>query len=90
MDEPTINDDPTRGNCSVTVSANSQLSDFLKRPGRRTNHAEQQIWFPGDMFFEFTSEQNKTIQWGGMTVTAQAQRRWNAENPDPEPGHMTD
>lgn len=65
MDEPTITDDPAAGNCSVTLRANSQLSDFFRQPGRRSNNNGQQLFFPGDLFFEFTSEQNKTIVWGG-------------------------
>lgn len=71
MDEPSITDDPTKGNCSVSVGVTSQLSDFLKKPGRRNNNNEQQALFPGDAFFEFTSEQERTILWGGMVMTAE-------------------
>jgi len=65
---PTVLPAPGAGNCTVFVEAASRFSDFGRRPGRHTNHEEQQLHFSGDNFFEFVSEQNRQITWGGGTV----------------------
>lgn len=75
MDYPVIEEDadpasppsPGVGNCRVTVEAGAHWSDFGRRPGRHTNDVEQQLHFSGDKFFEFVSEQNRQIMWGGTT-----------------------
>jgi hypothetical protein len=64
MDSPAIVEDPDAGTCTVSVTASSYWADFERRPGRHTNHEEMQLYFPGDRFFEFTSEVNRQITWG--------------------------
>lgn len=64
IDSMEIADDPDSGSCTISISASSQWVDFERRPGRRTNHEEQQVWFPGDKGFEYASEVNKQIKWG--------------------------
>ena len=63
-DAPEINDDPDSGTCTVAISASSHWVDFERRPGRHTNHDEQQFWFPGDLGFEYVSQLNKELTWG--------------------------
>jgi hypothetical protein len=63
-DAPAIVEDPDSGTCTVVLTAGNEWIDFERRPGRHTNHQEQQLHFPGDMFFEFVSEINKEIKWG--------------------------
>jgi hypothetical protein len=64
MDQPVIAEDPDAGTSVVTVNCTNAWVDFERRPGRKTNHEEQQIWFPGDKGFEFASEITKEIKWG--------------------------
>lgn len=64
MDAPVIDEDPASGQCTVMITAASHWTDFERTPGRHTNDAEQQIWFPGDKGFEFVSQLNKQIIWG--------------------------
>ena len=64
MDEPVISDDPDSGTMTVSLSATSHFSDFERRPGRHTNHQEQQAHFLGDKFFEFVGSIDKDITWG--------------------------
>lgn len=64
MDTMNIQDDPESGTCSVNGSASSQWSDFQRTPGRHTNDAEQQVFYPGDRGFEFAAQLNKDIKWG--------------------------
>lgn len=64
VDSPAIEEDPTDGRCIVTISASSHWIDFERTPGRHTNHEEQQIWFPGDLGFEYVSQLNRQITWG--------------------------
>jgi hypothetical protein len=63
-DAPVINEDPDSGTCTVSISVGSNWIDFERKPGRHTNHQEQQIWFPGDLGFEYVSQLNKSIKWG--------------------------
>ena len=64
MDSPSISEDPDAGTSIVSVTCTNAWVDFERRPGRKTNHEEQQIWFSGDMGFEFASEITKEILWG--------------------------
>jgi hypothetical protein len=64
-DAPEINEDPSNGQCTVGFTAASHWVDFERKPGRHTNHDEQQIWFPGDMGFEYVSQIGNTeMKWG--------------------------
>ena len=63
-DAPEIAEDPVSGTCTVTLSCGSHWIDFERKPGRHCNHAEQQIWFPGDNGFEYVSQLNREIKWG--------------------------
>lgn len=63
-DAPVIEEDPDSGQCSISLAASAQWIDFERRPGRHTNHDEQQIWFPGDRGFEFISQLGREIKWG--------------------------
>lgn len=65
MDAPEITENPDDGSCAVTITASSHWIDFERRPGRHTNHDEQQIWFPGDMGFEYVSQAvGQDLEWG--------------------------
>lgn len=64
-DSPEISEDPDSGTCTITLTASSHWVDFERQPGRHTSHDEQQIWFPGDLGFEFVSQlQNQKLEWG--------------------------
>lgn len=86
LDEVGIEDDPDSGDCTVTVRATNHFGDFGRRPGRRTNDTEQQAFFPGDPFYQFTSEQNRTLHWGGtkLTPSGRARFRWALGHPEGE------
>ena len=64
MDTLDIADDPDGGTCMLSVTASSQWADFDRRPGRHTNHQEQQVFYPGDRGFEYAAQGNKDITWG--------------------------
>lgn len=64
INKPGINEDPVAGTCILSVEAASQWVDFERIPGRHTNNAEQQIWFPGDKGFEFASDKTAQLKWG--------------------------
>lgn len=63
-DAPEISEDPDTGASGITLAASSHWIDFERTPGRHTNHEEQQIWFPGDLGFEYVSQLNRQIKWG--------------------------
>ena len=49
---------------TIVISASSHWADFDKKAGRRTNHNSQQIYFPGDLGFEFAANTVKDLKWG--------------------------
>jgi hypothetical protein len=63
MDGMSIQDDPN-GTTTVSITATNQFADFNFAPGRHTNMAEQQFFFPTDLFFEFASSVTPDITWG--------------------------
>lgn len=63
-DAPSVVENPDDGTCTVVITAGNHWIDFERKPGRHTNHQEQQLHFPGDLFFEYVSEINKEIKWG--------------------------
>lgn len=64
MSEPVISEDPDGGRCTVSLSASSYFADFERRPGRHTNHSEQQAYFLGDRFFEGWGSPDQDLVWG--------------------------
>jgi len=48
---------------TVGGTAANQFVDFERTSGRRTNDDEQQFYYPGDKFFEFSKEVLKEISW---------------------------
>jgi len=48
----------------VTVKMASHWKDFEKENGRRTNHNSQQLYFAGDLGFEFAAKSIKDLKWG--------------------------
>jgi hypothetical protein len=64
IDAPVIEEDPASGTSTVAVDCSDHWVDFERIPGRHTNHAEQQIYFPGDKGFEFADQIVKSIKWG--------------------------
>ncbi|MCP4545952.1 MAG: hypothetical protein GY835_05740 [bacterium] len=64
-DSPSILEDPDAGTCTVAFSVSSVWGATGRHPGRHTNDEEQQIYFPGDKGFEFTSQLvETTFMWG--------------------------
>ena len=49
---------------TVSIMASSHWADFEKKAGRRTNHNSQQIYFPGDLGFEFAPNTVRDLKWG--------------------------
>ncbi len=64
MDAPSIEEDPASNTCTVALTAASIESDIMRVPGRHTNDAEQQIYFPGDTGFRWMANTNKQLTWG--------------------------
>lgn len=53
---------------TISVSLEKELID-RRVQSRRSTHEDQQIDFPGDLFFEYVAGlQNKVIAWGGKTI----------------------
>ena len=59
-----VNEDPAEGTCTVAIGVTSHWVDFDRKPGRHTNHAEQQHYFPDDLGFEYASEIIGDLYWG--------------------------
>lgn len=63
MDGLVISDDPERP--VMTMSIENDFNIINKVRDRRYTHEDQQIDYPGDLFFEFVpAMQDKTIVWG--------------------------
>jgi hypothetical protein len=66
IDQPIVNENPEDGTCTVSLTAGSHWIDFERTSGRHTNDAEQQLWFPGDTFFELVGASRDDIKWGAV------------------------
>lgn len=71
-DQPNISEDPESGKCVVTIEAASHWGDVERRPGRHTNHEEQQLHFAGDRFFDRADKQQEQLIWGKETAESRA------------------
>jgi len=67
MNRPVIQVSPDDGSVVCAVECVSIWTDFERRPGRHTNDAEQQSYFPGDRGFEKVGRIPATIFWGQRT-----------------------
>jgi len=56
MDEPTVNEDPANGKCTVTIKSRDQFADFERLSGRHTNPIDQNLWFPNDRAFDLVAQ----------------------------------
>jgi hypothetical protein len=56
--------DDTEDESKLTVEIASHWKDFEKENGRRTNHNTQQLYFNGDLGFEFAAKTIKDLKWG--------------------------
>lgn len=63
-DAPRVEIDPANGSSVVALRGTNHWVDFEKPSGRRTNHQEQQVFFPGDNGFEFASTIKADLKWG--------------------------
>lgn len=63
----TMSEDPDAGTHEISVSVTNQWVVFERVSNRRTNDAEHQSIYPGDMGFQFTSELTKEVLWGRTT-----------------------
>ena len=54
----------TESESKITVKMASHWKDFEKENGRRTNHNTQQLYFAGDLGFEFAPKSIKDLKWG--------------------------
>lgn len=53
---------------TISVSLEKELID-RRSQSRRSTHEDQQIDYPGDLFFEYVAGlQNKVLAWGGKTI----------------------
>ncbi|MFQ5510039.1 MAG: hypothetical protein ACE5FN_12010 [Leptospirillia bacterium] len=64
IDGWSIREDPEGGTSVVEWTVASHWADFEKTAGRRTNHEDQQTFFPGDDGFKFAPEIIRDIRWG--------------------------
>lgn len=68
MDAPVIEENAAAndGSCTIAIAATSHFGDFERKPGRRTNTNVQELFFPGDKFFDFNSQipGQKQSAWG--------------------------
>jgi len=62
LDDFSISENERASTLIWTVT--SELADFERVGGRRANHQEQQVFFSGDMGFEFVDQIVRDIKWG--------------------------
>jgi len=54
----------TKKGSTISLSVASHWADFEKKSGRKTNHNSQQMYFDGDLGFEYAANITKDIKWG--------------------------
>jgi len=59
-----FNLDETETGSDVQIIVASHWSDFDKIKGRKTNTSTQQLYFAGDVGFDFASQTTQDIKWG--------------------------
>lgn len=64
LDQPRVSEDFKSRKADLAVSASSHWANFDEAQGRHTNNTEQQVLFPGDTFFQFTTQTQKDVKWG--------------------------
>ena len=64
IDRWAFREDPGNSTATLQWVASSQLVRFDKIAGRRSNDEDQQLHYPSDRFFEFTSAVDADIPWG--------------------------
>jgi len=62
--------DPDNGQVACSVEGISIWTDFDRRPGRHSNDAEQQNFFPGDKGFAPVAVIPDQLFWGQLTSLA--------------------
>lgn len=86
MDAPKIAVDPEAGACTVSIDIVARFTPLGRARARYTNHASQQIVFPGDKGFEHVTDETTTLVWGGAGHRSTAIRggggspRWNGRS----------
>lgn len=55
-DSARLSEDPDNGTMQLVLECFDENVDFERVNGRRTNHEEQQVLFPGDKGFEFIAD----------------------------------
>ncbi len=63
VDSWSLTEDVVQGTSTIVWQAASHWIDFDRTYGRRCNSEDQQIFFPGDRFFEFAAQTDE-IRWG--------------------------
>jgi hypothetical protein len=59
-----LSEDPEKRNMQISLECFDENVDFERVNGRRTNHEEQQIYFPGDKGFVFIADNvDKVTVW---------------------------
>lgn len=69
MDAPLVSEDPTSGQCVITLQAASYGVDIEAPAGIHTNMAEHQALFPGDLGLQFAAQTaglaaGRLVHWG--------------------------
>jgi hypothetical protein len=63
-DSMQLSEDPDKGALQIILECFDENVDFERVNGRRTNHEEQQVLFPGDKGFEFIADgMDKVTVW---------------------------
>ena len=64
IDSASMSDSGPGGSTTVDFTVASHWVDFGRSPGRRANHEEHQLHYPGEKGLIYASEVTKNIPWG--------------------------